>query len=135
MLKMFDVNDEKTRDNQKRFIEILLVIGGIIGGIQIKETALLNPSWSNIIYGAWGSFLSGSLFYYYAVSFLQKSNFFFLTVFSSILAVSFGFTVMVLLPFISEKIQNLELFVMGSMIFILISLALYQGREENGKNS
>ena len=132
-LKMFNIDDEKTRENQKRFIEVLLIIGGIIGGIQVKETAILNPSWSNIIYGGWGTFLMGSLLYYYAVSFLQKSNFFLLTVFSSIFSVSVGFSIIVILPFISAKYQDGFIFVFGLLTFTLISLALYQGREESGK--
>ena len=129
-LKMFDIEDENIRENQKKFIEVLLIIGGIIGGIQIKETALMNPDWSIIIYSAWGCFLIGSLLYYHAVSFSQKDFFFFLEVILSIFLVSFGFTIIVLLPFINTKISNEIILIIGLLIFILINLALYQGREE-----
>ena len=55
---MFDINNDKERENQKRFIEILLIIGGLIGGLQIKETVSMNPDLNNIIYGAWGFFFN-----------------------------------------------------------------------------
>ncbi len=128
---MIDVNDEKIRDQQKRFIEVLLIIGGIIGGMQLKDTASLNPKWSGIIYLAWGTFLVGSLQYYIVVSNLQKSDFFFLTFFSSIFAVAFGFTIIILLPFINAKIPEEGMIGMGLFTFIFVIIALYEGREKS----
>ncbi len=72
---MFDINDDTERENQKRFIEFLLIIGGLIGSLQIKETVAMNPNLNNIIYGAWGSFLIGSLYYYVTVSIVSDISF------------------------------------------------------------
>ena len=131
---MFDINNDKERENQKRFIEILLIIGGLIGGSQIKESVSMNPDLNNIIYGAWGSFLIGSLYYYVTISKLQPIHpFFFAMFYISIFSVSFGFTVLGLLPFMNAQTiptSNGMLYGMGVVIFSIISLGLYGGREK-----
>ncbi len=107
-----------------------MIIGGIIGGMQIKETASLNPELSNLIYSSWGAFLIGSLIYYIAVANLQKSNFFYMNFYISIVSVSFGFAIIALLPYINIKPPHEGLIGLGLFIFILVSLALYEGREK-----
>jgi hypothetical protein len=111
-----------------------LIIGGLIGGSQIKETVSMNPELNNIIYSAWGLFLIGSLYYYVTISKLQNNHpFFFIMFYISIFLVSFGFTVLGLLPFMNAQIiptSNGMLYGMGIQIFILICLALYGGREK-----
>ncbi len=133
---MFDINDEKIRDKQIRFIEILLIIGGIIGGTQIKDTADSNPEISGLIYTSWGSFLIGSLVYYITVANLQpKGDLFFAYFFISIFSAAFGFAIIALLPYMNMEFPQEGLIGFGLFIFILVSLALYGGREKDNRKT
>ena len=131
-LQMFDINDDELRDRKIKFVEILLLIGGIIGGVSLqKENDPMNM--------VFGFFLLGSVLYYFVVSNKMDIKTTFLKislVFSSILTAA-GFSGLAIVPFIHNGISIPYAVVILLLYFaltILIFLALYQGiRKKNRK--
>ena len=57
-LKKFNINDDELRERKLKFIEIILLVGGIIGGVRLQNKNNL----MNIIFVL---FLISSVLYYF----------------------------------------------------------------------
>ncbi|MBI4344972.1 MAG: hypothetical protein HY555_05270 [Euryarchaeota archaeon] len=62
---MFNITDPEVREKKLKLIEILLIVGGIIGGLRIKEDDPMNT--------VFGLFLLMSIVYYLMVSNPKKN--------------------------------------------------------------
>lgn len=102
---MFDITNREIREQKLKFIEILLVVGGIIGGLRLQNEN--DPM--NMIFGL---FLTGSLLYYFMLSNTKINSrevrgYILIGFFIAISITSFGFSAIAILPFIIKGITSL----------------------------
>ena len=127
-LQMFDVNDDELRERKLKFIEILLIVGGIVGGIQLKS----GNNQMNVLFGL---FLVSSIFYYFLVSNKMISNKWpsQIAIKWSMAFISSCFSGFIILQFILERISifyAIVMFLLFVVLTVLVFLALYIGRME-----
>jgi len=132
-LQMFDVNDDELRERKLKFIEILLIIGGIVGGIQLKN----GNDQMNVLFGL---FLVSSILYYFLVSNKMVSNRWHsqIAIYLSMGFISSCFSGITISPFILEKISiyyAIVIFLLFIVLTVLVFLALYIGRREEIEES
>jgi uncharacterized membrane protein (UPF0136 family) len=115
---MFDITNREIREQKLKFIEILLIVGGIIGGLRLQDKNDL----INIVFGL---FLIGSLLYYITIS-NNKINSNALTF--AIASASFGFSAIAILPFI---LQGISLFYSAfiMILWFVLSVLIYRNLE------
>ncbi len=135
-LFMFDITNKDIREQKLKFIEILLLVGGIIGGLRLQN--IDDPM--NLIFGL---FITGSLLYYFAISntkinSMVVSSFTSLSIWIGTAFTSFGFSAIAILPFISKGIFGLfpslitsvlygaSLIILWLLLSILIFISLYR---------
>ena len=128
---MFDVNDDELRERKLKFIEILLIVGGIVGGIQLKN----GNDQMNVLFGL---FLVSSILYYIIVSNKMDSNkwHFQIAIKWSMALISSCFSGLAISPFILEKMWNyytIVIFSLFAVLTVLVFLALYTGRNRRVK--
>ncbi|MEK6977178.1 MAG: hypothetical protein AABX40_02100 [Candidatus Hydrothermarchaeota archaeon] len=96
---MFNITDPEVREKKLKLIEILLIVGGIIGGLRIKEDDPMNT--------VFGLFLLMSIVYYLTVS-NPKKNVVSATqkaIFAGIsIAIGISFSAIALVPFILKGV-------------------------------
>ncbi len=127
-LQMFDVNDDELRERKLKFIEILLIVGGIVGGIQLKN----GNDQMNVLFGL---FLVSSILYYFLVSHKMVSNKWHsqIAIKCSMALISSCFSGLAISPFILESISifyAIVIFLLFIVLIVLVFLALYIGRKE-----
>lgn len=132
-LQMFDVNDDELRERKLKFIEILLIVGGIVGGIQLKNG-------NDLINFLFGLFLVSSILYYIIVSNKMDSNkwHFQIAIKWSMAFISSCFSGLAISPFILESISifyGIVIFLLFIVLTVLVFLALYIGRKEEIEES
>jgi len=132
-LQMFDVNDDEFRERKLKFIEILLIVGGIVGGIQLKN----GNDQMNVLFGL---FLVSSILYYFLVSNKMVSNKWpsQIAIYWSMAFISSCFSGLAISPFILEKISILYaimIFFLFIALMVLVFLALYIGKKEEIEES
>ena len=131
---MFNINNDEVRKLKLKFIEILLIIGGIIGGIELKSEI----NWMSIFFVPFFVFAT---YYYILVSnkIVEKYSVIFIA-----LGVAICFSITVMLPFY-QIIDNVDtpkfiLFIFWILVVLLlvaIFLALYKdfSKDQNMKTS
>ena len=109
-----DTIREKKIEQKLRFIEILLIVGGIISSLGLKNGIYVNE--------VFGSFLIGSLLYFFTLSNLSDVEVsminYILTIFlfiMSILITAYTFSYLSILPL---KLPNITLFIL--IMFLII---------------
>jgi uncharacterized membrane protein YfcA len=132
-LQMFDVNDDELRERKLKFIEILLIVGGIVGGIQLKNG-------NDLMNFLFGLFLVSSILYYIIVSNKMVSNKWpsQIGIKWSMAFISISFSGFTISSFILEKMWNCYTIVIVSLfalLAVLVFLALYIGRKEEIEES
>ncbi len=124
---MFDITNPEIRERKLKFIEILLVVGGIIGGLRLQNED--DPM--NMIFGL---FLIGSLLYYFMLSNTKinskaASSSILIGFIMAIIFTSFGFSAIAILPFIIKGITSLFgglIMIIWFLLSILIFISLYR---------
>lgn len=127
MFDMFDITNREIREQKLKFIEILLVVGGIIGGLRLQNED--DPM--NMIFGL---FLTGSLLYYFMLSNTKinskaVSGSILIGFIMAIIFTSFGFSVIAILPFIIKGITSLIgglIMIIWFLLSVLIFISLYR---------
>lgn len=126
-LIMFDITNREIREQKLKFIEILLVVGGIIGGLRLQNEN--DPM--NITFGL---FLMGSLVYYFMLSNTKinsraVSRSVLIGFIMAISFTSFGFSAIAILPFIIKGIISLIgglIMIIWLLLSVLIFISLYR---------
>jgi hypothetical protein len=122
IFKLFDIANEKIRERKLKFIEILLIVGGIIGGIRLKQGDPLNQTF--------GAFLIVSILYYSLVSNLKEDTvsknkvFFNILFFSLAFIIARYFSLIAILPLATS---GTTINVLRALLTILIVFSLYSG--------
>ena len=96
---MFNITDPEVREKKLKLIEILLIVGGIIGGLRLKEDDPMNT--------AFGLFLLMSIVYYLMVSNPKKNVISTAqkAIFAGIsVAIGISFSAIALVPFILKGV-------------------------------
>lgn len=130
--KMFNINDDEVRKIRLKLIEILLIIGGIIGGIELKSEI----NWMSIFFVPFFTF---AIYYYILVSnkIMEK--------YSAILfalGVAICFSIIVMIPFyrIIDNVNTpafvrLLFWILVVLLLVAIFAALYKdfSKDQNMK--
>lgn len=125
-LTLFDNTDEKIRDRKLKFIEILLIVGGILGGLRIEKDDSMNA--------VLGVFLVGSLLYYFTVSDLPKNS---MLIIISAIFIAPSFAAIAILPFINPGISVIYgrmIYVLWVVLSLLVGAVLILSPSTNGKH-
>lgn len=123
-LKMFDINNNEVRKIKLKLIEILLIIGGIIGGIELTNEIY----WMSTFFVL---FLTSAIFYYILVSnkIMGKYS---AILFAFVVAISFS--IIVIIPFF-RNIDNVITYTFAPplllILLVVIFAALYQDFSED----
>lgn len=124
-LKMFAVNDDEVRKIRLKLIEILLIIGGIIGGIELKSEI----NWISIPFVL---FLIFAIYYYVLVSNKLVEERILFAIYPLFVAICFS--IIVIIPFF-RNIDNVIKFTLVSLELLILSMfiffALYQDFSED----
>lgn len=129
-LKMFDINNDEVRKIRLKLIEILLIIGGIIGGIELKSEI-------NVMNFFFVLFLVFAIYYYIIVSnkIVKPIELIFLA-----LVVAIFFSIIIMIPFY-RNIDNMIIAALVPPLLLILSVvifaALYQdfSEDQNVKKS
>jgi len=115
---MCDTTEQRIREQKIKFIEIFLIVGGLIGSSLIRDgDPMMN--------GVFGAFLIGSLLYYLEVSNAKKNSIFdYLSIITSTVIISFSFSSIAILPFKSLDSAAIELAIYQNTINIILWLLL-----------
>lgn len=119
-IEMFDINNDDMREDKLRFIEILLIVGGLIGSIRLQNAS----DNMNILFG---TFLIGSVLYYFMINDRQGPK----SVTMAILLVAPTFSAIAILPFMHQEISiyyEAMIYILFLVLMPLVGLALYLGR-------
>lgn len=114
-LKMFDINDNEVRKIRLKLIEILLIIGGIIGGIGLKNEIY----WMSAFFVL---FLISAIFYYMIVSNKLVENHILLLFFALFVAICFS--IIVIIPFF-RNIDNVIIYKLAPPLLLILSVAIF----------
>ncbi|MGB8218349.1 MAG: hypothetical protein WCE94_13705 [Candidatus Methanoperedens sp.] len=120
---MFDIRNNEIREQKLKFIEILLVVGGIIGGLRFQNEN--DPM--NILLGL---FITGSLLYYFTISnpkiySVAVSTFTSISIIIGTTFTSFCFSAIAILPFISRGIFALYPSFYGGLLYGVLIIFLW----------
>jgi hypothetical protein len=118
----FDINDDVLRERKLKFIEIVLIVGGIIGSIQLK-----NENYGmNIVFGL---FLIGSILYYFSVSNKIDSK----SIQISVIITAPSFSAIAIMQFFHKGMPlfyGVSIFLLFIALAFLIGSSLYLGRRK-----
>lgn len=122
-LKKFNINDDELRERKLKFIEIILLVGGIIGGVRLQNKNDL----MNIIFVL---FLISSVLYYFLVSNKIDVKISFEI---AIILIALGFSVIAIGPLIYVGMQptyTIALIFLSIVLGFFVFIALYQGKKK-----
>lgn len=125
-LQMFDISNKEMRERKLKFIEILLIVGGIVGGTRISNQSII----MNIVFGF---FILGSILYYITVSNKLDSKIIRFEMYISMSFIAIGFSAISISPFTYKGISIFNTIIiaaLGISLVFLIFLALYGSAEE-----
>ena len=113
-MKMFDINNKEMRERKVKLIEILLIVGGIVGGIRIdNQNTILNL--------VFGSFILCTMFYYIIVSNKLDSKIIYFAMYGAMFIIAICFSVIAILPLIDE---GLPLIIYAAATFLCVLLVI-----------
>lgn len=122
-VKVFDINNKAMSERKLKFVKILLIVGGIVGGIRIDHQ-------NTIMNALFGGFILCAMLYYIIVSNKFNSNDVHFVLCGSTIGIASGFSAIAILPFIYEGLPFVTYVmatILGVLLFILIVWALLVG--------